>query len=152
MTADGLPGARGFLRRRKRSIIVVTVVMAIAFVPMFPYNPRCYERYEPTSVGGVILAQDYKKGLTAHLKLYHVPYMSVGNVVLLRFWTWFTDPDSWVANASNKTVRALSEGRYYAAEKPVPPRVREMVEKAREADGSIEAECPLVHAVAIEGW
>ena len=151
MTADRQAGDRGFLQQRKKSIIAVALLAAIAFVPMFPYSPRCYERYEPTSVGDVILAQDYQ-GLTAHLELYHVPYMSVANVVLLRFWTWFTDPDSWVANASNKTVRLLAQGKYDGVEKPVPLRVREMVDKAREPDGYIEAECPLVRAVAIDGW
>lgn len=86
MTPAHSAGSR-FLRRRKGMIIVMLVLVAIVFVPMFAYSPRCYERHEPTSVNGVLLAQDYRRGVIDHLDSYDVPYMSVGNIVLLRFWT-----------------------------------------------------------------
>lgn len=134
-------------------LIAIISGVVIAFLPLFPYSPRCYERDEPTNVGDVLLAEDYRRGLTAHLTLYEVPYLRVGNVVLLRFWTWFADPESWVANASNKTVEPLAEGKYHAVGKPVPPHVQRMVEEARRPDRfRINLECPLVRAVAIDGW
>ena len=116
MTADHSRRARGFLWNRKRLIIVGLVTVAIAFVPMFPHSPDCLESSTPTSLGSIFLADDYQKGLIAHLASYDVPYISVGNVVLLRLWTRLADPESWVLNASNKTVMLLAQGRYHGIE------------------------------------
>lgn len=152
MRVGRLAGARGLLQRCKRLIIVAVVLVAIAFVPMFPYSPDCLQSYTPTSVGSVFLTRDYRQELTANLRLYGIPYVSVDGLVLLRFWSWFADPDSWVLNASNKVVRRLAEGEYYTG-KHVPPHVREMVQQARTPDHLfIDLKCPLVHAVAIDGW
>lgn len=140
------------LRRRKRLLKMVLVVLVLAFVPLFPYSPRCYDPYEPTTVGSIHLAPRYQQALTANLESYEVPYISVGPFVLLRFWTWLTDPDSWVANASNKAVRRFVDVDYGASLDDVPQRLHGLIAESRKPFGSVNAVCPLVRAVAIEGF
>lgn len=140
-----------FARRRKRLLIVAAAVLAIVYLPLFPYSPRCYDPYEPTTVGSIQLAPRYQEALTANLELYEVPYISVGPFVLLRFWTWLTDPVSWVANASNKAVRRFVDVDYGVSLDDVPPSLHQLIAQTRAMLGRLNAVCPLVRAVAIDG-
>ncbi len=151
MTPMLVTRAKAFARKRKRAIIAVAFVLAIVYVPLFPYSPDCVESYTPSHVGPVFLAEDYREGLTAYLDAFGVPYISIDGLVLLRFWTWFNDPESWVVNASNKPVEGLLEGHYDGVSPP-PRHITEMVERYRRPNGFIRMACPLVRAVAIDGW
>lgn len=54
--------------------------------------------------------------------------------------------------ASGESVLYFVDASYGARLEAVPPRVMQLVEEARNANGFIELECPLVRAVAIDGW
>lgn len=140
------------LRRRKRLLLAATGVSTAVLVPLFPYAPSCYAHYELTTVESSQLAHRYQEAFTANLELYEVPYISVGRFVLLRFWTWLDDPGSWVLNASNKAVRRFVDEGYGAVREEVPQRVRTLMVESEGVYGRLRLTCPLVEAVAIEGF
>ena len=152
MTADRAAGARRLLHKRKWLIGTLGLFAAVIFLPIIPFSPRCSARGEPFTVGDIFLAENFKAALTDSFSFWGVPYASIDKLVLLPFWTWFDDPDDLVVNASNKSVLHFIKEGYGASLASVPPRIREMVEKRRDPDGFIDLNCPLVHAVAIEGW
>lgn len=140
------------LRRRTRLLKIAFGLLVLVFVPLFPYSPRCYDPYEPTTVGNIQLAPRYQKALTTNLRLYEVAYISVGPFVLLRFWTWLDDPGSWVANASNKAVSRFVDEAYGDSLDDVPQSLHQLIAQTRATLGRLDAVCPLVRAVAIEGF
>lgn len=51
-----------FLRRRKRVVLVTVVIVAIS-VAVVPYSPRCSDKGEPASVGSILLAKKFTRAL-----------------------------------------------------------------------------------------
>lgn len=139
-------------RRRKRLLIAAAAVLALVYLPIFPYSPRCYDPYEPTTVGSIHLAPQYHGALISALRYYNVPYISVGPFVLLRFWTWLADPDSDIANMSNRAIRHFIDERFGASIGDLPQSLQGLIEETRQSYGDLELVCPLVRVVAIEGF
>lgn len=141
------------MRWRYRLLIVVALlILTIVYVPLIPYSPYCWSM---RSVGPVVLAPAFRAKFTDWLGEFGVPYIRVGGVVFIRFWDWFTDPDDWVINASNKSVNALINPRFLGADlefKQPPPHVRDLIAESEREHGQIWETCELVRAVAIEGW
>lgn len=139
-------------RRRKHLLIIAVAVLALVYLPMFPYSPDCADSRGPSTVGSIQLAPQYEATLIGYLEAYEVPYVSIGRFVLLRFWTWLTDPDDWVTNASNKAVYRFVDKRFGASLDNIPQSVLILVEETRETYGRLRLVCPLVRAVAVEGF
>lgn len=140
------------LRRRKRLVLVTALIVAIALLPLAPYSPRCSDKGEPASVGSILLAKKFKRALGESLDYWGVPHLAISRIILLPFWTWLDDPDDLVLKASGESVLHFVDASYGARLEAVPPRVMRMIEEARNSNGFIELECPLVRAVAIDGW
>jgi hypothetical protein len=153
MTDSLLPQNRGRWRRITRQFLITTaVILAIVYIPFVPYSPRCSDRGQPSSVGSVVLAENFKRALTESFDFWDVSYLPLPRIVLLRFWTLFDDPDDLVLNSSNKSVLHFVDKTYGASLETIPPHVLRMVEKARNQNGFIDLNCTLVRAVAIDGW
>lgn len=151
MTNDVFARIKKVFHRRRRLAVAIAFFLIIVYVPFVPYSPEC-SQYSGKTVGSIFLAKNFQDIFVGGLGFWEVAHLSVGNVVLLRFWTWFADPGDWVLNSSNKSVRHFIEKGYGANLETVPPHVRQLVETYRGSDGRIDLECPLVRAVAIEGW
>lgn len=108
--------------------------------------------YEPTTVGSIQLAPRYQEALTTGLAGYDIAYISIGSFVLLRFWTWLDDPGSWVANASNQAVRRFVDVGYGASLDELPQSLRGLIAETQATLGRLEVVCPIVRAVAIDGF
>lgn len=142
----GLPRT---LRKSRVLLAMLLFTAVLIWVPIVPYSPSCWER---PSVGAVLLSPAFQTEFTKRLRTWQVSYIAVDGLVLIRFWDWFADPDNWLINASNKAVLSLIDPAWGADVSTMPPRIRVMVEMRRDRDGFIDLDCPLVRAVAIEGW
>jgi hypothetical protein len=137
-------------KRHKLVVAMLGLIAAIAFLPMFPYFPDC-DQY-PYAVYNIYLSDRYRPELTEGLDMHRVPYIVLGDVVLLRLRDWM-DADQWILNASHKSIAALVDRKSYPwLGDPPPDRIAELAEAARDSHGFIEPTCELVRAVAIDGW
>lgn len=142
----------GWLNGRKTTVAAMSLVAAIVYLPMFPFQPRCFSG-NPDTVDVSRLFSGYRVELTERLGYFGVPYIVIGDVVLLRFSDWLDDPGDWVLNASNKAVLTLTDRRFNPRLEGPPDHVKAMAEAARNPrTGFIDLDCELVRAVAIEGW
>jgi hypothetical protein len=141
----------GWFGRHKLFVAALCLIAAVTYVPMFPYSPRCYSP-DVDDLNEKHFVTPYRTVFTELLESFKVHYVVVGDVVLLRFWDWFADPDSWVANASNKAVATLVDRKFNPQLEDPPERIKALAEAARDPQGFIEPTCELVRAVAIEGW
>lgn len=104
---------RGFLRVFWRfrwvfaSMMLVAIVLT--YVPLFPYQPTCREQGEFYKVSGQ-LDYHFRAQATSHLVLWDIPFLSVGDKVLLRFYDWL-DFESWLPNVTYRSARILLERR-----------------------------------------
>lgn len=144
---------RKFLRqvpRRYRLLIYLTILtLVVVYVPLIPYSPYCWGK---EWVGPVVLAPTFRAKFTARLRSLEVSYIRVGEVVLVRFWDWLSDPDDELINASNKSLYSLLDPLFGADVSRIPPHVRDLIAESEREHGDLTPTCELVRAVAIDGW
>lgn len=93
-------------RRIRWLLVIVTVAAAVfTYIPLFPYQPTCFERGDPYTVHGR-LDQHFRAEVTGHLVVWDVPFLSVGDKILLRFYGWL-DFEDRVKNATSRSARTL---------------------------------------------
>lgn len=142
--------ARRISRRYRALIVIIGVILTMSLVPIVPYSPYCWGR--ESGIDPIFLAPAYRKEFIDRLQLWDVPYIAVDGLVLVRLSDRVNDPDDWLINASNKAIRHLVEEENGASRNDVPEPVRRLIAQTRETFGFLELVCPLVRAVAIEGW
>lgn len=143
---------RALWRRRRRTTALAIAVCFVLFAPFLPYFPRCYEGGSFESVGP-FLAEPYRSELAEALEIHDVPHLQIGGLVLLRSWDWLVDPEQWVLNASNKSIRFLLYEKPARVADDIPEHVRALAELHRQpGEWYAELRCDLVQAVANEGW
>lgn len=135
--------------RFRVSISLALLTLIIVYVPLVPYSPNCWDK--AFGVGPVVLAPAFRAEFTDYLRLFEVPYIRVGPVVLIRLWDWFADPEDWIINASNKSLYALVNPRDVDVTQ-LPPHIRDLIAQSEREHGRVWDTCELVRAVAIEGW
>lgn len=69
-----------------------------------------------------------------------------------KLWTWLADPDSDIANMSNRAIRHFIDKRFGASVGDLPQSLQGLIEETRQSYGDLELVCPLVRVVAIEGF
>ena len=131
-------------------IVLALLTLAVVYVPLIPYSPYCWGK--ELGVGPVVLAPTFGANFTARLRSFDVPYIRVGDLVLVRFWDRLADPDDWLINASNKSLYSLVDPLFGADVTQLPPHVRDLIAESQREHGDLTPTCELVRAVAIEGW
>lgn len=129
---------------------IAFLTLLIVYLPFAPYSPYCWGR--ESGVGPVVLAPAFRTEFTNMLRSWGIPFIRIGEVVLVRYWDWLTDPDDELVNASNKSLYALLDPMFGADVTRLPPNVRDLIAESKREHGDLTLTCELVRAVAIEGW
>jgi hypothetical protein len=142
-----------WIGRRRGVVVTVAAMLGVIFLPLVPFTPQCRAPDGNWGLlGAFYMAPAYRRHVTYYFRMFDVPYLQVGGVVLIPSWIWLSGgPDDELINASNKPyLDLLTKG--WDDRPDLPEHVKALMKESRATYGHLEDTCELVRAVAIEGW
>tara|TARA_R110000787_G_scaffold219607_3_gene328309 strand:- start:1211 stop:1705 length:495 start_codon:yes stop_codon:yes gene_type:complete len=156
-----------------------TMVLAVLFLPIWPFFPSCHYRglpppppypYPPLSAEeqgyfrsmrewGVAISgtmsSEYANLIDKHLSNSSVIYFRFGNTVLIAGGAWLPFPNDTIEDADIKAlegliIRGRTEGDPYRQR--MPENIRQALDEAGNAKTIYRKNCVLVRALSIENW